>query len=542
MITATWCEKRALSVGMPRRSTEWSTESSCTRVARWINSTTAASVTARGSTEPAAWLESSSSVGRNSFPFMRTRCSFTSAIIGKSAAMIRRSSSATRSSSPATGRWRSRRATGTTCWVTLLRLGERLGARAHVPESNVHGEHPAVQLARLDPLTLFLEGAAQPVQDAQALLVATSGRPVERAPQDRLRHDVGALVDEAHAQRLRASQLPVGRPQRLLQLRNRLVQEPYFLEGHAQVVVRLEVALIDVLVDPLFEARQHLLKVPLLVPGRLFVSDFHARVAHRKILFENHRAQVYEVPRLHRLVPHLHLRVPSGGLSLRVPDFRFRLERRLGRRRGHRREHRERSLGALVGGIVLGDALVDGPRLVGKVAPQQRVGQLEVCVDQLRLVARLERELDLFLPVPHAVGIEPQDLVHEILRLRQVPSGLEAGRRQVQLLDAPLPLARFDQRLAQRLVPFGIIRVIGDPPLELLDRGLRRRRVAVAEPERSGFLLLAYQAVQAQVDRSRTAPAPPPPPPPGRPSSIAPGWVAISIAWAGAPVSTAGKR
>src|SRR6266480_3846987 len=434
MITATWCEKRALSVGMPRRSTEWSTESSCTRVARWINSTTAASVTARGSTEPAAWLESSSSVGRNSFPFMRTRCSFTSAIIGKSAAMIRLSSSATRSSSPATGRWRSRRATGTTCWVTLLCLGERLGARAHVPESNVHGEYSAVQLARLDPLA------------------------------------------------------------------------------------------------------------PLLVPGRLFVSDFHARVAHRKILFENHRAQVYEVPRLHRLVPHLHLRVPSGGLSLRVPDFRFRLERRLGRRRGHRREHRERSLGALVGGIVLGDALVDGPRLVGKVAPQQRVGQLEVCVDQLRLVARLERELDLFLPVPHAVGIEPQDLVHEILRLRQVPSGLEAGRRHVQLLDAPLPLARFDQRVAQRLVPFGIIRVIGDPPLELLDRGLRRRRVAVAEPERSGFLLLAYQAVQAQVDRSRTAPAPPPPPPPGRPSSIAPGWVAISIAWAGAPVSTAGKR
>src|SRR6266480_1836689 len=508
MITATWCEKRALSVGMPRRSTEWSTESSCTRVARWINSTTAASVTARGSTEPAAWLESSSSVGRNSFPFMRTRCSFTSAIIGKSAAMIRRSSSATRSSSPATGRWRSRRATGTTCWVTLLRLGERLGARAHVPESNVHGEHPAVQLARLDPLTLFLEGAAQPVQDAEALLVATRGRQVERASQDRLRHDVRALVDEAYAQRLRASQLPVGRPQRLLQLRNRLVQEPHLLEGHAQVVVRLEVALIDVLVDPLFEARQHLLKVP----------------------------------RLHRLVPHLHLRVPSGGLSLRVPDFRFRLGRRLGRRRGHRREHRERSLGALVGGIVLGDALVDGPRLVGKVAPQQRVGQLEVCVDQLRLVARLERELDLFLPVPHAVGIEPQDLVHEILRLRQVPSGLEAGRRHVQLLDAPLPLARFDQRVAQRLVPFGIIRVIGDPPLELLDRGLRRRRVAVAEPERSGFLLLAYQAVQAQVDRSRTAPAPPPPPPPGRPSSIAPGWVAISIAWAGAPVSTAGKR
>src|SRR2546422_10160230 len=74
---------------------------------------------------------------------------------------------------------------------------------------------------------------------------------------------------------------------------------------------------------------------------------------------------------------------------------------------------------------------------------------LEVGVDQLRLVARLEGEFDLLLPVPHAVGIESQDLVHQILRLPQVPPGLEPGRRQVELLDAPLPLARFDQRLAQ---------------------------------------------------------------------------------------------
>src|SRR2546429_6030824 len=99
---------------------------------------------------------------------MRTRCSFTSAMIGKSAAMIRPSSSATRSSSPATGRWRSRSATGTTCWLTLFRLGERLGALPHVPESDVHGEHPAVQVARFDPLALLLERAAQPVQDTQA--------------------------------------------------------------------------------------------------------------------------------------------------------------------------------------------------------------------------------------------------------------------------------------------------------------------------------------------------------------------------------------
>src|SRR5256885_90075 len=71
MITATWCENRALIVGIPRRITEWSTESSCTRVARWISSTTAASVTVRASSAPdARWLRRSR-VGRNSLPFMQ---------------------------------------------------------------------------------------------------------------------------------------------------------------------------------------------------------------------------------------------------------------------------------------------------------------------------------------------------------------------------------------------------------------------------------------------------------------------------------------
>src|SRR4029077_9583791 len=128
--------------------------------------------TASGSRAAGARLVSRSNVGRNRFPFMRTRCSFTSAMIGKSAAMMRASSSATRSSSTATGRCRSRSAIGTTCWLTLLRFGERLGARAHVPESNVHGAYLAVQLARLAFLSLFLERVAQPVEDAQSLLVS----------------------------------------------------------------------------------------------------------------------------------------------------------------------------------------------------------------------------------------------------------------------------------------------------------------------------------------------------------------------------------
>src|SRR3989454_4828942 len=49
-----------------------------------------------------------------------------------------------------------------------------------------------------------------------------------------------------------------------------------------------------------------------------------------------------------------------------------------------------------------------------QVAAQQRVRQLEVGVDQLRLVPRLECELHLLLAVPHAVGVEPQDLVHQV--------------------------------------------------------------------------------------------------------------------------------
>src|SRR5437870_13091244 len=166
---------------------------------------------------------------------MRSRCSFTSAMIGKSAAMMRPSSAATRSRSAATGRWRSRSATGATCWLTLLRLGERLRALTHVPEADVHGEHPAVQVARLDPLALLLKRPAQPVQDAQALLIA-GRREVERAAQDRLRHDVCALVHEAYAQGFRAPEFSVRRSQGFLQLCDRLVQQAHLLERHAQVV------------------------------------------------------------------------------------------------------------------------------------------------------------------------------------------------------------------------------------------------------------------------------------------------------------------
>src|SRR6266568_897741 len=307
MMTATWWENSALMVGMPRRSTEWSTESSCTSVARWISSTTAASVTARGSSAPAAWWLSSSSVGRNSLPFIRSRCSLTSAMNGKSAAMMRRSSAATRSSSAATGRWMSRNVTGATCWLTSLRAGERLGALPDVHEANVHREHTAVQIARLDLLALRLERATEPVEDPHALLVARR-RQVQRAAQDRLGDDMRALLHKAHAERLRALELALRRAQRLLQLGDGLVQETHLLEGDAKIVMRLEVCLVDVLVDPLLEAREHLLEIALLVPRWLLVGDGHARVALGQLLVQDHRAQVDELTVVgHRLVAHFHL-------------------------------------------------------------------------------------------------------------------------------------------------------------------------------------------------------------------------------------------
>src|SRR5207237_10165540 len=138
-------------------------------------SPTAARVTPRGSSAPAARLASNSRVGRNSLPFIRSKCSLTSAMTGKAAAMMRRSSSATRSRSSATGRWMSPRVAGASCWLMSLRLGERLLARPNVLEPDVHGEHPPIQVARLDPFALLLERPAQPVADADAPPYARAG-------------------------------------------------------------------------------------------------------------------------------------------------------------------------------------------------------------------------------------------------------------------------------------------------------------------------------------------------------------------------------
>src|SRR5713226_1248299 len=335
MMTATWWENSALIVGRPRRSTEWSTESSCTSVARWISSTTAASVTARGSAAPAAWWASSIRVGRNSLPFMRRRCAFTSAAIGKSAAMMRRSSRATRSSSSATGCCTSESEARAICWLTSLRLREGFASRADVQEADIHREHAPVQLPRLGPLALPLERPAEPVEDAEPFLVARGGQ-LERTPQDRLRHHVGTLLHEAHAQRLRAAEPPFGRPQCLLELADSLIEQAHLLERHAEIVVGLEVSFVDVLVDPLLEAGEHALKILLLVARGLLVGHLHAGVPRGRLLLEHHGAQIDEVPRLDRVVAHLHFRVAGRGLRFRLSRRGLGLRLRLGR--GRRRD------------------------------------------------------------------------------------------------------------------------------------------------------------------------------------------------------------
>src|SRR2546428_9933512 len=61
--------------------------------------------------------------------------------------------------------------------------------------------------------------------------------------------------------------------------------------------------------------------------------------------------------------------------------------------------------------------LFPSPTLFRSILAQQRVRQLEVGVDQFLLVARLEGVLHQLLAVAHAVRVEPQDLVHQPLRL-----------------------------------------------------------------------------------------------------------------------------
>src|ERR1041384_2287346 len=132
-------------------------------------------------------------------------------MMGKSAATMRRSSSATRSNSVATDRCTSPRATRSVDSPMSARLGQRFHALPHVHEPDVHREHAAVEVFRLTRPALLLQGAAEPIQNALTFFVAR-GRNVQRAPQDRLGDAVRAFFEEADAQRLRGPQLALGGP------------------------------------------------------------------------------------------------------------------------------------------------------------------------------------------------------------------------------------------------------------------------------------------------------------------------------------------
>src|SRR5947199_285600 len=86
------------------------------------------------------------------------------------------------------------------------------------------------------------------------------------------------------------------------------------------------------------------------------------------------------------------------------------------------------------------------------------------------------------LPLPgvsSSVIIEPGDLFYERLRLLQVAGVLPPRSGEIELLDAAGALPFLDQRLAQRLVGFRIVRIVGDARLELVDP---RRRGGLLDP------------------------------------------------------------
>src|SRR3989304_3265160 len=150
---------------MPRRSAEWSTESSCTRVARWISSTTAASRSARRSAPPGP---------------------------------APRGPAPPPPATPATGRCTSASVTPAAWWVTPSDPGSGHGFHAltDVGEVDVHRHHPVVGRERIRVLVLLLERAAEPVQQADALAVIVR-RHLQAAPHDGLGHRELALLEEA---------------------------------------------------------------------------------------------------------------------------------------------------------------------------------------------------------------------------------------------------------------------------------------------------------------------------------------------------------
>src|SRR5262249_33301027 len=115
-------------------------------------------------------------------------------MMGKSAATMRRSSAATWSSSAATGRWMSPSEARIAFSLASPRGGGRFPPPPDAHEGDAAGKPAAIQPGGFGGFPLPPEGAGEPVQDAEPLLVA-GRRQLERAPQDRFRHDRRALFE-----------------------------------------------------------------------------------------------------------------------------------------------------------------------------------------------------------------------------------------------------------------------------------------------------------------------------------------------------------
>jgi len=117
--------------------------------------------------------------------------------------------------------------------------------------------------------------------------------------------------------------------------------------------------------------------------------------------------------------------------------------------------------------------------------PQQRVGQLEVRVDQLRLVAGLNANSTAFWRWRTLFGSSRSTSSTRSRACGQIAGVLVAAGRQIELFDPALPVARCsDQRLAQRLMRLGIVGVIRDTALESSMSGAAGVLLDIREHER----------------------------------------------------------
>jgi hypothetical protein len=142
-------------------------------------------------------------------------------------------------------------------------------------------------------LAPLLRAPPQQIEHAHELILRHA-LLVQGAGQDRRRHRILFLLHERLPERLVRGHAVRRRAQRLLELGDRLVEQPHLLVRHAEVVMALVVLVVDVLGDALLELPEHVLEVRLLVARRLLLLDDHAGVLPRVVAAQP-VAEVHEV-------------------------------------------------------------------------------------------------------------------------------------------------------------------------------------------------------------------------------------------------------